>query len=95
MPEEIINKLHTALRHISPLASDREKIISEMGEVIWFETLEKILDALPVTERDQVVAFLNEDKLEEAIKVCALSAIDIEAILVATAQDVLNEVSKF
>lgn len=93
MPEEIINKLHTALRHISPLASDREKLIGEMGEVIWFETLEKTLDALPVASRDQVVMLLNEDRLEEAITLCTSSEVDIEAILVATAQDVLDNVA--
>lgn len=92
MNEEILNKLHTALYPISPLASDRENIITEMGETIWLESLEKLLMALPEDKRKEVVALLNEDKLDTAVAVFDANNIDVEAIMTAVAISVLDEV---
>lgn len=92
MNEEILNKLHTALYPISPLASDREKLITEMGETIWLESLEKLLMALPEDKRKEVVALLNEDKLDEAVAIFDANNIDVEAIMTAVSVSVMDDV---
>lgn len=92
MNEEILNKLHAALFHISPLASDRDHIIAEMGETIWVESLEKALAALPEDKRNSVVQLLNEDNLEAVIAVMEESDVDIDAIVTETSTSVMNEV---
>lgn len=92
LPEGIVNKLHAALYSVSPLAEDREQIISEMGGTIWLETLEKIIDLLPDDKRPEVVALLNSDELDKAVAVIETTNIDIEAILKEVSTDVLNSV---
>jgi hypothetical protein len=93
MPEEVLNKLHAALYTISPLASDRERIISRMGEIIWLETLEQVLSLLPEDVCANVVALLNEDKVDEAVAIMEATDIDVEAILTATAVSVMDDVT--
>ncbi len=92
MQPEIINKLHAALYSVSPLASDRERIISEMGEVIWLETLEKVLLSLPEDKRAQVVAFLNDDDLDGAVAIMEESDVDVDAIITEVATSVMDDV---
>jgi hypothetical protein len=92
MNEEIINKLHTALYPISPLASDRERIIQEMGETIWLGSLEKLLLALDESKRAEVVALLNADELDKAVEIFEASDIDVEAIITGVSLSVMEEV---
>lgn len=93
MQEEILNKLHTALYHISPLASDRDKIIVGMGEVIWLQSLEKILDALSEEKRSQVVAYLNDEDLDNALRVIDEEDVDSLKIMTDVSTELLDEVS--
>lgn len=96
MNEEILNKLHTVLYPISPLASDRERIIEEMGETIWLGSLEKLLLSLDEHMRAEVITLLNDDKLADAIKIIETSGIDVEAIItevsLKTLENVVNTV---
>lgn len=92
MNEEILNKLHTALYHISPLASDRDRIISEMGEVIWLESLEKMLLSLPDDIRAEVVVCINEEDMNKAMEILESNHIDIETILTEVSEKVMKDV---
>lgn len=92
MNEEILNKLHTALYPISPLASDRERIITEMGETIWLQSLEKLLMALQEDKRKEVIELLNDNNLDKAIEIFEASDIDVEAIISEVSTSVMNEV---
>ena len=92
MNEEIINKLHTALYPISPLASDRDKIIEEMGETIWLGSLEKMLLALDEGNRAEVVALLNANELDKAVEIFEASDVDVEAIVAGVSISVMEEV---
>ena len=92
LPEEIVNKLHTALYSVSPFAEDRERIISEMGETIWLEALAKIIDLLPDDKRSLVVAYLNSDELDKAVAAIETTDIDIESVLREVSTSVLNDV---
>ncbi len=92
MNQEIYNKLHTALYSISPLASDRDRIIGEMGEVIWLTTLEKMLMSLPEDKREEVVALLNIDDLAKSIDIFEANNVDVDAILQEVSKSVLDEV---
>ena len=92
MNEEILNKLHTALYPISPLASDREKIIEQMGETIWLGSLEKLLIALPEDKRKEVIELLNQDELDKAVEIFEASNIDVEAIMTEVSTSVMDEV---
>lgn len=93
MPEEILNKLHTALYSVSPLASDRERIITEMGETIWLETLERILSSLPEDKRNEIVGFLNADETDRAMDAIDGSGVDVVAVLTEVATSVMDEVA--
>ena len=92
MNQEIIDKLHTALYSVAPLAADRDRLIESMGETIWMESLEKVLMATPEDKRAQVVALLNVNKLDEAVAILEGCDIDIDSIISETAQSVLQEV---
>ena len=92
MQQEIINKLHTALYRISPLVTDRERLIADMGEVIWLESLEKILLALPDDERSSVVNSLNNNDLDSAIEALEKNNVDVDAIITEVATKVMDEV---
>ena len=92
MTEEILNKLHTALYSLTPLASERERIISEMGEVIWLESLERILIMLPEDTRVRVIELLNEEDLDAAVAVVESTDVDIDAILTEVATSVMDDV---
>ncbi len=92
MNEEILNKLHTALYHISPLASDRDRIISEMGDVIWLESLEKMILVLPEEVRTEVVAYINEEDVNKAIEIFEKNNIDVETVLTEVSEKVLKDV---
>ena len=92
MQQEIINKLHTALYKLSPLATERERLIADMGEVIWLESLEKILLALPDDSRSSVVNSLNNDDLDSAIEELETNNINVDAIITEVATSVMNEV---
>ncbi|MBP6948663.1 MAG: hypothetical protein KBC41_02165 [Candidatus Pacebacteria bacterium] len=92
MNEEILNKLHTALYHISPLASDRDRIILEMGDVIWLESLEKMIPVLPEEVRIEVVAYINEEDVNKAIEIFEKNNIDIETVLTEVSEKVLKDV---
>lgn len=92
MNEEIINKLYTALYPISPLASDREALIQEMGETIWLGSLEKILLALDESTRKEVVLLLNNDELDKAVEIIETNNVDVEAVITQVSLSVLEEV---
>lgn len=92
LPEEILNKLHTALYHISPLATDRELIISQMGETIWIESLEKVLSSVPEQVRAHVVALLNADELDKAVTLLETTDVDLEAVLAEVSTSVMKDV---
>ena len=92
MQQEIINKLHTALYSISPLATDRERLIADMGEVIWLESLQKVLLSLPDDARTTVVNSLNNDDLDGAIEILETNKIDVDAIITEVATKVMNDV---
>jgi hypothetical protein len=92
MQQEILNKLHTALYPLSPLASDRERIIGDMGEVIWLQSLEKLLLALPEDVRFQVVAHLNEDRFDEALALVDATDVDADAIITETAAALMDKI---
>lgn len=92
MNEEILNKLHTALYSISPLASDRERIIGEMGETIWVMSLEKMLLAVPEESRREIIALLNADDLDKAVEVFEKNNIDVESIITEVSKNVLDDV---
>jgi hypothetical protein len=92
MNEEILNKLHTALYPISPLASDREKIIEKMGETIWLESLEKLLLALPEDKRAGVIEALNNDDLDKGVEIMEAEGVDVEAIISDVSVSVMEDV---
>jgi hypothetical protein len=92
MSEEILIKLHTALYSLSPLASERERIIAEMGETIWLEALARVLEALPEATSREVVESLNADELDKAIEIADAAGVDVEAILTEVATSVMDEV---
>lgn len=93
MQEEILNKLHTALYHVSPLTADRERIIEQTGEVIWLETLEKMLTLVGEEERARAVSCINDNKMEEAMEIFEEANVDIEKIMVEVSVDVMKEVT--
>lgn len=92
MQQELIDKLHAALYHISPLAIDRERIIEKMGEVIWVKTLDRITDLLPEDTREVVRNALEQDDLDTAVACCEEANIDIDAIIEEISKDTLNQV---
>jgi hypothetical protein len=92
MNEAILNKLHAALYHISPLASDRDRIIERIGETVWVETLDTVLKKLPEDSRHEVVALLNADDLDAAVAMLEVSGIDLDAVITEVATSVMNEV---
>ena len=92
MTEEILNKLHAALYHVSPLASDRERIIEQIGETVWMESLEKVLMALPEDKRATVVTLLGQDDLDGAVAIMEESNVDLDAIVTEVSTSVMNEV---
>jgi hypothetical protein len=92
MTPDIINKLHTALYSVTPLVNERERIIGEMGEVIWLESLEKSLLALPEDKRGRVVSLLNEEKLDEAVSVMEEENVDLDTIITSVSTSVLQDV---
>ena len=94
MQEEIINKLHAALYSVSPLASDRERIIGDMGEVIWLESLEKVLLSMEEDKRKAAIEFLNNDDLNSAVALMEESNVDVDAIINEVAASVLDDVTK-
>lgn len=92
MNKEILDKLHTALYAVSPLASDRDRIIEAMGETIWLETLEKALAVLNEEARGHVVELLNDGKLDEAVEVMVTHDVDIDSIITQVSTSVLEDV---
>lgn len=94
MNEEILNKLHAALYHISPLASDRDRIIEEMGETIWVVSLEKALSALPEDKRATVVAMMNTGDIDAVVAYMETTDVDINAIVTEVSTSVMNDVLK-
>jgi hypothetical protein len=92
MNEEILNKLHAALYPVSPLASDREKIIEKMGETIWLESLEKMLLALPEEKRKEVIELLNQDDIDRAVEIFEVHDVDIDAIITDVSTRMMDEV---
>lgn len=92
MNQEILDKLHTALFEVSPLAEDREKIIAEMGETIWVVSLEKMILALPEDARKEAIASLNANDLDKAVEIFALHDVDMNAIMTEVSTSVIDEV---
>lgn len=92
MPEEIRNKLHAALYHISPLASDRDRLIEQIGQTVWIESLEKVMSALPEDARAKAIQLLNDNNLDEAVSLMEGSGIDLDAIVTEVSTSVMNEV---
>lgn len=93
MNQEITDTLHVALYSALPLAVDREKIIAEMGEAIWAESLEKMLLSLEEGKRTEVVGFLNDGNLEKVVEVLSESNVDIDAIVTEVATSIMDEVT--
>jgi hypothetical protein len=93
MNQEILAKLHTALATITPLATDREKIIEDMGQTVWIEALEKMLMALPEDVRGQAVTALNENDIDKAVELFESHNVDVDVILQEVAQSVLDDVT--
>ena len=94
MNQEILDKLHTALFAISPLVEDRDRIIEEMGETIWVESLEKMLLALPEDARKESVLHLNNNDLDKAVEIFDTHNIDIDAIIAEVSTGVMDDVMK-
>ena len=94
MNQDIEQKLHTALYGVAPLLPDREKLIADMGETIWLESLEKILLALPEDKRARIIEFLNNDDLDSAVALLEEETIDIDTIMQETATSVMDDVVK-
>ncbi len=92
MNQEIIDKLHTALYAVAPVLEDRERLIGEMGETIWVESLEKMLNALPEDKQKEVVELLNNDDLDKAVEIFSEHSIDIDAIITEVSTSVMNDV---
>ena len=92
MNQEILDKLHTALFPVSPLAEDRERIIAEVGETIWVEALEKMILALPEDAQKEVVTVLNDGNLDRAIEIFSEHSVDIDAILSEVSTSVMDDV---
>lgn len=92
MNEDILNKLHNVLSKDFPDQESREEIITAMGEVIWTESLQKVLEVLSEEKRGEVVSLLNEGKLEEVVAIFDEENIDIDSILEERSQSVLREV---
>lgn len=92
MNQEILNKLHTALYAISPLASDRERIIAEMGETIWLESLEKMIVSLPGDDRTEVIEAINNADIDRAISIFETNNVDVDTIITEVATSVMDEV---
>lgn len=93
MNQEIIDKLHTALLSISPLQSDREQIIAKMGETIWLESLEKMLLALPLEPRKEVISLLNANDFDKAVEVISLHNVDVDEIVKEVAELIMDDVT--
>jgi len=94
MNQEIIDRLHTALYAISPITEDRERIIAEMGETIWLESLEKMLDALPEDVQKEVIVLLNAGNLDKAVEIFDTHNIDTDTILSEVSTSVMNDIMK-
>jgi hypothetical protein len=92
MNQEIIDKLHTALYAVAPVLEDRERLIGEMGETIWVESLEKMLNVLPEDKQKEVVELLNNDDLDKAVEIFDAHNVDIDAIITEVSTDVMNDV---
>ena len=92
MNQEIIDRLHTVLYAISPISEDRERIIAEMGETIWLESLEKMLNALPEVAQKEVISLLNAGDLDKAEELFETNNIDSDAILSEVSASVMDEV---
>ena len=92
MNQEIINKLHAVLYTVSPLASERARMIEEIGDTVWLETIEQILVSLPEDRRAEAIALLNEDEVEKVLEIAEREAIDITPILEDISKNILNEV---
>lgn len=92
MNQEIVDKLHAALYAVSSVAEDRERIIAEMGETIWLESLEKMLNALPEETQEEVIALLNAGDLDKAVEIFDIHNIDTDAIITEVSTSVMNEV---
>ena len=92
MNQEILDKLHAALFAVSPLAEDRERIIAEMGETIWVESLEKMMLALPEEARKEAITALNADDLDRAVEIFATHDVDMNVIMTEVSTSVMDEV---
>ncbi len=93
MNQDIIDKLHAALYAIAPLALDRERLIAEMGETIWVESLNKMLDMLPPDAQKKVVDLLIADRLDEVIDIFDAHTIDVNAIITEVSTSVMDEIT--
>jgi hypothetical protein len=93
MNQEILDKLHAALYGIAPLAEDRERLIAEMGETIWIESLNKMLDALSPEVQKQVVDLLIVDRIEDVIDIFDAHNVDVNAIITEVSTSVMDEVT--
>lgn len=77
---------------MAPLASDRERIIEKMGEVIWVESLEQTLLALPDVARGEAVRLLNDGDIDAVVEIFEENNLDIDAIIAESSKSVLGEV---
>jgi 3-methyladenine DNA glycosylase/8-oxoguanine DNA glycosylase len=91
MPEKLEEKIHAALYKISPLASDREIIIEEIGKTVWVETLDKALETLEEPSRSEVVVLIKEGSIDKAIDRIVDADVDLEAIIKEVSGSVMDE----
>jgi hypothetical protein len=92
MYQELLEKLHTALYASIPLAEDREQLIAEIGETIWLESLDMMLDALPKQDQEEAVTHLNSGNLDTVIEIFERNNIDVDAIITSVSNSVMDEV---
>jgi len=92
MQQDLLIKLHTALYGVSPLTSDRDRIMEDIGETIMLGALEQILDSMQEESRVGVVALLNENKLQGALLMCKTQGVDVDAVIRDVATHVMDEV---
>jgi hypothetical protein len=94
MYQELLNKLHVALYAYIPLAEDREQLIGEIGETIWLESLDTILDALPKDIQDEAVTLLNSGEIDKAVELFEESNIDIDKVIETVSGNVMDDLLK-
>lgn len=91
--QEIYNQINELLKPKFPLEEDRNKIISDMGELIISETYVELLDSITnEVTRTALVNALNAGNQEEVLTITESLGIDLFAMLQKKSKQVLEEV---